>query len=1022
MVVVVRYSTFRLFVSKNGHLPEGYKLVELIVTQRRGATTSTFTKRGSNARSRKGLWQYWEVQVEKHAFTMSVDPVPEAGLSMADGMDWEAIKQRLLDDNVDLALEASKELRERIDIVHTAEFPRMLSALLPAFASVLSHKVHPNADTTSAEHRVRSNLLEVLSRMPNNEVLRPHAPHILAIAMDVLTNDYEDNALLASRITFDLHKNYRLMPQDLVQPYLDFVTSLYRSLPISVQTNFLFPADQNSVSSPPAATPATSKDGDDAMDETDKETPSTQGATTSEPTLSVAQTPPATVLSPSQGIPATPPVRLAPKSSSSFRVLTECPLTVMLLFQLHPKYLKSNIQTMITLMIEALGLRAPPLPSSQTVDSSLKRLHSSRSRELVAAQVKTLSFLTQFLKGFASQLKPYEDRIASNVVSLMTSCPHESIGTRRELLHATRHILATDFRKGFFRHVDSLLDERVLLGSHPNHSDQAVLRPLGYSTLADLVHHARSLLSMKQLSRVVYIFSRVVHDSSLKLPLAVQTTAVRLLLNLVDTIFHNKEPNSQPGRDLLARILDTLVRKLGVLKDYIPVVEKTEQARSVETSDLDAAVAWCRSSNASQERMGDGNPSSISSKTEDSNQERMFVDSLSGGDTETDDERSERTLRKIWSLDDTSNVPDTLHDVQTMIRSIVVGLKTVIWCINNYRHQREKEKDREPATVPAGSNEEIASAMQRLTNWERSLIDKYITYALPCFKVFQQVSSRNDGRTSYHSTSESIIVASQYRDVLTYFAAAFTVLDSINFRRTIGTRIDLLIDNIIEDHHVMVIPRHLLGSNQKASFVFSGILLSFLVERMEELSTNDSKEYVFLETRVDANYTFESVPKEAIKKAFECIEKSQSVRKKRASVILELFERVLKYLASFPNNETALRPYLRKIVTTCLRSMVERCEGWPDNYCILLRFTFRAISAGKFEESYKELLPLLPTILNGLYRIMLATNDAYLRHLIVELCLTVPARLSSLLPHMSLLLRMIIAALRSNTGDMVNLG
>ena len=58
--------------------------------------------------------------------------------------------------------------------------------------------------------------------------------------MDVLTKDYEDNALLASRITFDLNKTYRQLPQDQVQPYLDFVLGAYRSLPSSIQTNFRF--------------------------------------------------------------------------------------------------------------------------------------------------------------------------------------------------------------------------------------------------------------------------------------------------------------------------------------------------------------------------------------------------------------------------------------------------------------------------------------------------------------------------------------------------------------------------------------------------------------------------------------------------------------------------------------------------------------------------------------------------------------------------------------------------------------
>lgn len=35
----------------------------------------------------------------------------------------------------------------------------------------------------------------------------------------------------------------------------------------------------------------------------------------------------------------------------------------------------------------------------------------------------------------------------------------------QELLIATRHILATDFRMGFIGHIDTLLDEKVLIGS-----------------------------------------------------------------------------------------------------------------------------------------------------------------------------------------------------------------------------------------------------------------------------------------------------------------------------------------------------------------------------------------------------------------------------------------------------------------------------------------------------------------------------------------------------------------------------
>jgi transformation/transcription domain-associated protein len=107
--------------------------------------------------------------------------------------------------------------------------------LLPAFSTILTHRTTPSPDGTSTEHRLRNTVLEVISRMPGNEVLRPHAPHLVAVALDVLNRDYEDNALLASKIIFDLYKVYRSLPQDYVQPFLDFVVSSYKTLPGAVR-------------------------------------------------------------------------------------------------------------------------------------------------------------------------------------------------------------------------------------------------------------------------------------------------------------------------------------------------------------------------------------------------------------------------------------------------------------------------------------------------------------------------------------------------------------------------------------------------------------------------------------------------------------------------------------------------------------------------------------------------------------------------------------------------------------------
>lgn len=50
-------------------------------------------------------------------------------------------------------------------------------------------------------------------------------------------------------------------------------------------------------------------------------------------------------------------------------------------------------------------------------------------------------------------MQPYEKQISSSVINLLRSCPADAVATRKELLVATRHILATDFRKGFYTEV-----------------------------------------------------------------------------------------------------------------------------------------------------------------------------------------------------------------------------------------------------------------------------------------------------------------------------------------------------------------------------------------------------------------------------------------------------------------------------------------------------------------------------------------------------------------------------------------
>ena len=283
-----------------------------------------------------------------------------------------------------LLQQAVTELRERIEVVHSPEYPSLLKSLLPIFIQILDHRTKPNADLKSDEQKIRRAILEVISRFPHNESLKEYALTLLECAMGVLTNDYEENSMVASRIVFDLHhKNFRPVMAEHVQPFLNFVLKSLKLLNNTV-------ADLSSV------------DGGTKV----------PGST---------------------------------KSVSSFKILTECPLTVMLLFQLYPKFIKSNIPNLLPLMMQALALKSPP------------NLPALKARELVACQVKILSFLTYLIRGFGELMSRFKEIIAGNIVNLMKSCPCDAISTRKELLVATRRILATDFRQGFYPHIDACL-------------------------------------------------------------------------------------------------------------------------------------------------------------------------------------------------------------------------------------------------------------------------------------------------------------------------------------------------------------------------------------------------------------------------------------------------------------------------------------------------------------------------------------------------------------------------------------
>lgn len=217
------------------------------------------------------------------------------------------------------------------------------------------------------------------------------------------------------------------------------------------------------------------------------------------------------------------------------------------------------------------------------------------------------------------------------------------------------------------------------------------------------------------------------------------------------------------------------------------------------------------------------------------------------------------------------------------------------------------------------------------------------------------------------------------KELLEHFSGLFLTMSAQNFQEIFSSTIDFMVDRIAQNVALQVIANSFLAS-PTTSPLFATVLIEYLLERMEEMGSN--------------------------------IE--------RSNLYLRLFKLVFGSVSLFANeNEQMLRPHLHSIVNRSMELAMTAKE--PYNYFLLLRALFRSIGGGSHDKLYKEFLPLLPNLLEGLNRLQSGFHKQHMKDLFVELCLTVPVRLSSLLPYLPMLMDPLVSAL-NGSPTLVNQG
>ncbi|KAI5461401.1 hypothetical protein BGZ63DRAFT_235141 [Mariannaea sp. PMI_226] len=842
------------------------------------------------------------------------------------GTTIDDVVRRLSQPEIDVRqkLEAATTLRDSLDhYTNGPIYAPFLKRLMPIFFTILRGPCifHSNSN----EQKLRNCVLEVMHRFPTApstpEPFEPFAEETVDLLMQLVRTDNEENATLCVKITSDIMRHQHKVLQGKVQGFLSLIQELFEGMEKVVREQL----DNASLTAPSQAGG-----------------PSTPGSTQTNFQSPRPGSPVASVTD----LGADPQQQNRPllKGMQSFKVLSECPIIVVSIFQIYRNTVPTNVRKFVPLIQNVLSLQAAAQQQAHADAAAKGTVHTGvspaiRNRaafgDFITAQVKTMSFLAYLMRQYASQLNDFLPRLPDIILRLLKDCPREKSSCRKELIVAIRHIINYNFRKIFIPKIDELLDERTLAGD--GLTVHETMRPLAYSMLADLIHHIRESLNPEQIRKTVEVYTRNLLDN---FPgTSFQTMSAKLLLNMAECIA--KLPNKADARHYLMMILNAIADKFAAMNRQYPNAVKLSKRY--------------------RQQIEDGVP------------ETYLADKDSPPDW---DEIDIFNAVPIKTSNPRDRGADPVVDNKFLFRNLMTGLKNIFYQLRTCNVGTPIDPQNAPAhwqDVSYGFTAEEVKVIIKLFR-EGAYVFRYYEIGEPAAE--SQYMSPVEYMANFYMVSSS----KEEKDLLESFATVFHAIDPATFHEVFQQEIPRLYDMIFEHTALLHIPQFFLAS-EATSPSFCGMLLQFLMERIDQVGSADVK---------------------------------------KSSILLRLFKLAFMAVTLFAGqNEQVLLPHVVNIVTKSIELSTKAEE--PMNYFLLLRSLFRSIGGGKFEQLYKQILPLLEMLLDVLNNLLMAARKPSERDLYVELCLTVPARLSHLLPHLSFLMRPLVVALRAGT-DLVGQG
>ncbi len=675
-----------------------------------------------------------------------------------------------------------------------------------------------------------------------------------------------------------------------------------------------------------------------------------------------------------------------PRAMYSFKTVAECPITVVSIFTSYQSMIIDLLPMIIPCIINILKLQAAPQAEARAAAAASNELFTSVSPyiknrslygEFIHAQGKAVTFLAfTFLRGYSTSFKTYLPQIPDLIIRLLQDCPCELSLTRKEILHSLRLILSTEFRTLFIPKFDILFNEKVLIGD--GLTAHETLRRLAYSAVADFIYNIRAELSLPQLWKIVRVFCKNLKDDTLCV--TAHTVTAKSLVNLLDKIAKLTDKNE--ARQLFMLIIDSYVHRFislncahdNIMKRHAAYVKKMDEKKAkppiygryklIKKADL-----------TSGNDIEDVEMTSAEDVTkEEKKDNKMDIDQDLSAEEEQEDAFDYYDLQNelpIKVLPEQST--DPLKEARLLFGTLMTFLKAVM----------QRTCNPQPPGPDYNPQQQWKDNSRVFSYDEVIVLTKLFREGVKGLIFFSNHKRQIDPKSSEYdfAISNSPITSSkEEKDMMEIFATMFIPIDPASFNEIITSEIQFLYDQLFINPGLLHIPQIFLAS-ELTSANFFGVLIGFLKGKLEELG---------------------------------------QLEPVKSNILIRLFKFCFMSVNVFPSqNEKVLLPHLNDFILKAFE--LSKTAKEPLVYFYLMRTLFRSIGGGGFENLYKEIMPLLQVVLETLNKLLVAARRPLECDIFVELCLTVPVRLSVLVPHLSYLMRPLVYAL-NGSQDLVTQG